>query len=105
VAGRKVQVTANGYCWLASVLAGFGVLEEPLTLSTQDKLVLNTIVRDMQEFFEAESKINRKWIKAFDQDMCMALKQLPPIRRGASAAEIRSRCEKRPIRIHTWPCN
>ena len=89
-------MTGNGYCWLISFLATFGVIEQPSYLTPQDARVINMLVEQLQTFFEAEAKAERKWTKQFDTEMSKRVRRLPQLRGGASAAEVLSRWAKRP---------
>ena len=89
-------MAGNGYCWLISFLATFGVIEKPSVLSAQDKRVINMLVEKMQEFFKAEATAERKWAKLFDPVMSERVRRLPQLRGGASGGEVLSRWAKRP---------
>ena len=91
VAGTKIHVAGNGYCWLISFLAAFGVIERPSYLTQQDAKLINMVVSKLQTFFEAEAKVGRKWAKQFDVEMCKTIQRLPQLRAGASPAEVLSR--------------
>ena len=91
VAGAKIHVAGNGYCWLISFLATFGVIEHPSYLTPQDARVINMVVSELQTFFEAEANVGRKWTKQFDAEMSERVQRLPQLRAGASPAEVLSR--------------
>ena len=84
-------MAGNGYCWLISFLAAFGVIERPSYLTQQDASVINMVVSKLQTFFKAEAKVGRKWAKQFDAEMSKTIQRLPQLRADASPAEVLSR--------------
>jgi hypothetical protein len=91
VAGTKIHVAGNGYCWLISFLATFGIIEKPSFLTQQDTKLINMVVSKLQTFFEAEVQAKRKWATQFDVEMRKKIQRLPQLRAGASPAEVLSR--------------
>ena len=91
VAGTKIHVAGNGYCWLISFLAAFGIIERPSFLTQQDTKLINMVVSKLQAFFEAEANVGRKWATQFDVEMKKKIQGLPQLRAGASPKEVLSR--------------
>lgn len=60
LAGRRIRVLGNGFCWQYAVLAAAGVMESPERPTTRDYFISNVLTEEMQKRLRGGSY--RSWL-------------------------------------------